>query len=213
MRASIMKAITTNHTPAVQLRRMSTTDPKGNVTEFSRSAKSVNNDSTPMPKSILKTANSTSDTSSPKKAKHVRIITTDQKTVHLKDITSLKKEINSGIQEIRANIKAIMSNSARWNSPCDLSSQFYKLQDKVTEYQDKLNISSYNHHKSKQVSINELNNKINATAPSIVKAEGKLGYINKKMEDANSTQGVKSNLEKITEKNQALKDRIENGYT
>ena len=201
-----MKANTTNHTPAVQLRRMGTTDPKGNVTEFLRLAKSVNNGSTPMPKSILKTANSTSDTSSPKKAKHVRIITTDQKNVHL-------KEINADIQEIRANIKAIMSNSARWNSPCDLSSQFYKLQDKVAEYQDKLNISSYNHHKSKQVSINELNNKINATAPSIVKAEGKLGYINKKMEDANSTQGVKSNLDKMTEKNQALKDRIENGYT
>lgn len=205
-----------NNTPSVQIRRMSVTDQQGKITEFSRSAKSVNNDSTSMPKSILKTANSISDASSPKKAKHVRIITTDQKTVHLKDITGLKKEINAGIKEIRDSIKAIMSNNTRMNSPKitpDLSAQFHKLQNKVAEYQDKLNISSYNHHESKQASINKLNDKINEIEPSILVTKGRIGYINQKFADANSSQGVKSNLEKMTEKNQALKDRVENGYT
>ncbi|WP_272521280.1 hypothetical protein [Providencia sp. PROV202] len=211
-----MKTTTTNLTQPVQLRRMSTTAPKGNVTKFSCSAKSVNNNSTPMPKSILKTANSTSDTSSPKKAKHVRIIETDQKNVRKKDISRLTKEINAGIKEIRANIKDIMSNDTRLNLSgvfSNLTSQFFTLQDNVALYQDKLNISSYNHHKSKQASINKLNNKINATAPDILIAKGRVEYINQKINEANSSQGVKSNLDKMIEKNQALKDRVENGYT
>lgn len=181
---------TINNTPSVQIRRMSVTDQQGKTTEFSRSTKSVNNDSTQHPQ-----------------------VTTDKKTVHLKDITGLKKEINAGIQEIRDSIKGIMSNNTRWNSPeiiLNLSTQFCKLQDRISEYQDKLNSSSYSHHKSKQVSINKLNNKIEATAPSIVEAKGKLEYINKKFADANSPQGVKSNLVKLTENNQALKDRINN---
>ncbi|UBX48000.1 hypothetical protein LDO51_12595 [Providencia alcalifaciens] len=206
---------TINNTPSVQIRRMSVTDQQGKTTEFSRSTKSVNNNSTPMPKSILKTASSTSDTSSPKKAKHVRIITTEQKTVHMKDITGLKKEINTGIKEIRDSIKAIMSNNIRWDSPKilrNINSQFCKLQEKVDEYQDKLTTSGYEHNKSKQASINKLNDKIDAIKPSIAEAKGRAGYINQMINEANSPNGVKGNLEKMTEKNQALQDRIDSGY-
>ncbi|WP_265685239.1 hypothetical protein, partial [Providencia rustigianii] len=71
-----MKAINTS--PQVQIRRMSVTDQQGKTTEFTRTAKSVKNDSQQHPQ-----------------------VTTDKKTVHLKDIKQLHNEVNTLISSIK----------------------------------------------------------------------------------------------------------------
>ncbi|WP_323086923.1 hypothetical protein [Providencia alcalifaciens] len=117
----------------VNLRRMSTTDPNGNVTEFLSSTKNVNNDSTQHPQA-----------------------TTDKKTAHLKDIKQLHNEVNSLISKIKAilfvgeNISTqhvITSDSAIFS---DVNSQINELGEKITELKNKLDSSNYKHHKSKK---------------------------------------------------------------
>lgn len=200
---------TINNTQPVQLRRMSVTDQQGKTTEFSRSAKSVNNDSTSMPKPILKTANSISDASSPKKAKHVRIITTDQKTVHLKDIKQLHNEVNSLISSIRAIFivgetistqHIITSNSTIFSH---VNSQINKLGEKITELKNKLDSSSYKHHKSKKIDLESLDKAFKSK-------NGSINYLKNEM--AKLQDSRPSSKELLVEEQQDKKTEQQRGY-
>ncbi|WPA93152.1 hypothetical protein QS795_005125 [Providencia zhijiangensis] len=148
-----MKAITTNHTPAVQLRRMSTTDPKGDVTEFARSTKSVNNDSTQHPQ-----------------------VTTDKKTVHLKDIKTLKSNISDALTSIKSQVDSLMdSRTPSWKKdPTSIKKQLTKLASSIQAYQDKLDSSSYKHHHSKQETLTKLNDAILVSKNKINTIESKV---------------------------------------
>ncbi|HGN0867395.1 hypothetical protein [Providencia sp. JUb39] len=127
---------TINNAQPVQLRRMSVTDQQGKTTEFSRSAKSVNNDSTQHPQA-----------------------TTDKKTVHLKEIKNLKKNISTALTQIKSSIDRMMdSRTPSWKKdPESIKNQLTKLTSSIQAYQDKLDSTSYKHHHSKQETLTKLN--------------------------------------------------------
>ncbi|WP_265497573.1 hypothetical protein [Providencia rustigianii] len=143
-----MKAINTS--PQVQIRRMSVTDQQGKTTEFTRTAKSVKNDSQQHPQ-----------------------VTTDKKTVHLKDIAKLRNNISTGLKNIHSAINDMLNpKTPAWkHDTSDLNKYLSVLKNSINEYQKKLDNSSYNHHQSKQEALTKLNGDLSKIQDKLIKVD------------------------------------------
>lgn len=201
-----MKAINTS--PQVQIRRMSVTDQQGKTTEFTRTAKSVKNDSQQHPQ-----------------------ITTDKKTVHLKDIKQLHSEVNTLISSIKdilfigENIptKHLITNDLPIFK--NINNKINELGKKITELKDKLDSSSYKHHKSKKIDLESLekeykseNSQINRLKNEMTKLQETSPSSKELLEEEQQDKKIEPQRgyydlsDKIAERSQRKRDYAENGY-
>ncbi|EFB74082.1 MULTISPECIES: hypothetical protein [Providencia] len=201
-----MKAINTS--PQVQIRRMSVTDQQGKTTEFTRTAKSVKNDSQQHPQ-----------------------VTTDKKTVHLKDIKQLHNEVNTLISSIKdilfigENIptKHLITNDLPIFK--NINNKINELGKKITELKDKLDSSSYKHHKSKKIDLESLekeykseNSQINRLKNEMTKLQETSPSSKELLEEEQQDKKIEPQRgyydlsDKIAERSQRKRDYAENGY-
>ncbi|BBG61648.1 hypothetical protein PRJH_3311 [Providencia rustigianii] len=202
----MMKAINTS--PQVQIRRMSVTDQQGKTTEFTRTAKSVKNDSQQHPQ-----------------------VTTDKKTVHLKDIKQLHNEVNTLISSIKdilfigENIptKHLITNDLPIFK--NINNKINELGKKITELKDKLDSSSYKHHKSKKIDLESLekeykseNSQINRLKNEMTKLQETSPSSKELLEEEQQDKKIEPQRgyydlsDKIAERSQRKRDYAENGY-
>ncbi|SPY76987.1 hypothetical protein [Providencia rustigianii] len=201
-----MKAINTS--PQVQIRRISVTDQQGKTTEFTRTAKSVKNDSQQHPQ-----------------------VTTDKKTVHLKDIKQLHNEVNTLISSIKdilfigENIptKHLITNDLPIFK--NINNKINELGKKITELKDKLDSSSYKHHKSKKIDLESLekeykseNSQINRLKNEMTKLQETSPSSKELLEEEQQDKKIEPQRgyydlsDKIAERSQRKRDYAENGY-
>jgi predicted nucleic acid-binding Zn-ribbon protein len=146
-----------NNTQPVQLRRVSTTNLAGNTMTFPQLATNVKNDSI----------------QHPQKGE-------SKKTVHLKEIKNLKKDISTALTQIKSSIDRMMdSRTPSWKKdPASIKNQLTKLTSSIQAYQDKLDSTSYKHHHSKQETLTKLNAAISENKNKINTIENEISRKN-----------------------------------
>ncbi|MTB68070.1 hypothetical protein GKR48_14780 [Providencia sp. wls1943] len=170
---------TINNTPSVQLRRASITNLAGNTVTFTQSATNVKNDSTQHPQENK-----------------------SKKTVHLKEIKNLKKNISTKLTQIKSSIDLMMdSRTPSWEKdPTSIKEQLTELASSIQKYQDRLDSSSYKHHHSKQETLTKLNNAISVSKNKINTIENKILRKNVSNNECSKNTKIDSNTAAIRAK-------------
>ncbi|MGJ3354475.1 hypothetical protein [Providencia sp. Je.9.19] len=136
-------------------------------------------------------------------------VNTTAKTVHLKEINQLKKNITSCIdkitQDIKNNNNKHLGRSFSY-SPADMSKKLVNLNTQIQSYQNKLDSSSYKHHDSKQATLTKLQENINKAKENVGKEINKQNYIRGQSEIKTT-----SLLERMSSAAQRATDYAENG--
>lgn len=137
-------------------------------------------------------------------------VTTDKKTVHIKDVKQLNSKITDNVNKILDQLKSDQGGvfGLQNNDLKNISLQLHTLKTNVASYQDKIQTSSYKHSPKKMDSLNDMNKTIDKATQKI---KSKMDNLSQKDAYSNNKQ-TRTLDEKVQQDTQRKQDYSIDGY-